>query len=106
MSLIHLAILALVQGITEFLPVSSSGHLILLPHLLGGPDQGLALDVAVHVGTLAAVMLYFRSDVSAIWRGAGHVLTGRLRTPEARLALLLALATVPVVLVGLVLKVT
>jgi undecaprenyl-diphosphatase len=104
MSLIHLAVLALVQGITEFLPVSSSGHLILLPHLLGGPDQGLALDVAVHVGTLAAVMLYFRSDVAAIWRGAGHVLTGRFGTPEARLALLLALATVPVVLAGLALK--
>ena len=57
MTLFHLFILAVVQGLTEFLPVSSSGHLILLPSLTGAPDQGLAIDVAVHVGTLFAVVL-------------------------------------------------
>ncbi len=60
MPLFQLSILALVQGITEFLPISSSGHLILLPWALGVTDQGLAIDVAVHIGTLGAVILYFR----------------------------------------------
>ena len=59
MSLFHLFILAVIQGLTEFLPVSSSGHLILLPSLTGAADQGLAIDVAVHVGTLFAVVMYF-----------------------------------------------
>ncbi len=106
MSLFHLAILAIVQGITEFLPVSSSGHLILLPKLLGTVDQGLALDVAVHVGTLGAVMLFFRTDVARMWRGAGDIIRGRFATQDARLALLLALATIPVIVAGFVLKVT
>ncbi|MEM6833939.1 MAG: undecaprenyl-diphosphate phosphatase, partial [Pseudomonadota bacterium] len=57
MSWLQILILALVQGITEFLPISSSGHLILVPQLTDWPDQGLAMDVAVHVGTLGAVML-------------------------------------------------
>ena len=106
MSLFHLAILAIVQGITEFLPVSSSGHLILLPKLLGTVDQGLALDVAVHVGTLGAVMLFFRTDVARMVRGAGDILRGRLDTTDARLTLLLALATIPVIIAGFILKVT
>ena len=59
MSLLHVFILALIQGLTEFLPVSSSAHLIFPSHLLGWEDQGLAFDVAVHVGTLLAVVLYF-----------------------------------------------
>jgi undecaprenyl-diphosphatase len=106
MSLFHLAILAIVQGITEFLPVSSSGHLILLPKLLGTVDQGLALDVAVHIGTLGAVMLFFRTDVARMVRGAGDILRGHLDTNDARLTLLLALATVPVIIAGFILKVT
>ncbi len=106
MSLLHLFVLAIVQGITEFLPVSSSGHLILLPLVMHIPDQGLAIDVAVHVGTLGAVLLFFRSEVARMWRGAGHILTGRFTTPEARLTLLLAIATVPVIIAGFILKVT
>jgi undecaprenyl-diphosphatase len=58
--------LALIQGLTEFLPVSSSAHLILPSEILGWPDQGLAFDVAVHVGTLVAVILYFRKEVVAL----------------------------------------
>ena len=69
MPLLHLFLVAVVQGITEFLPVSSSGHLILLPAIMGLPDQGLAIDVAVHVGTLGAVMLYFRRDVALLASG-------------------------------------
>ena len=106
MPLLDLLILALIQGITEFLPISSSGHLILLPALTGHEDQGVVLDVAVHVGTLVAVVLYFRSDVAVAVRGSRDVLGGRLTTPGAHLAISLALATVPVVIFGLFLKVT
>ena len=63
MDILHALFLAIVQGLTEFLPVSSSGHLVLVPLLLGWPDQGLAFDVAVHIGTLTAVVLYFRNDI-------------------------------------------
>ena len=66
MTLAHLILLALVQGVTEFLPISSSGHLILLPLVTGMPDQGLLMDVSVHVGTLAAVLLYFRADTKGL----------------------------------------
>lgn len=104
MNMFHLLLLAIIQGITEFLPVSSSGHLILLPQLLGEADQGVLLDVAVHVGTLGAVMLYFWRDMVRLIVGLGHVVTGRLTTPQARLFLLLSFATIPVVIAGLVLK--
>jgi len=67
--LLHLVILAVVQGISEFLPVSSSGHLVLLPRLAGWQDQGLNIDIAVHVGTLGAVLVYFYRDIWAILRG-------------------------------------
>lgn len=100
MPLISLILLALIQGVTEFLPISSSGHLALFPALTGQTDQGLLIDVALHVGTLAAVMVYFRAETAGALRGTGHLLTGRLTTPEARLAALLALATIPVVIIG------
>ncbi len=106
MTFTHLLILALIQGITEFLPISSSGHLILLPGLTGMADQGQALDVAVHVGTLGAVVLYFWSDVKDALIGTGQMLRGRMDTPNARLALNLLIATIPVIIVGLILSVT
>ncbi len=104
MTLFHLFILAVIQGLTEFLPVSSSAHLILLPQLSGMQDQGLVIDISVHVGTLGAVILYFWKDVRAVLAGVLDVLRGRMTTPKARLALLFALATVPVVLAGLLLN--
>ena len=104
MTLFQLILVALIQGVTEFLPVSSSGHLILLPNLTGLSDQGLAIDVAVHVGTLFAVMLYFWRDVAVAIGGIPRLLTGRIDTPGARLSFLLILATIPVVIVGLVIK--
>lgn len=106
MSLLHLFILAVIQGITEFLPVSSSGHLILLPHLTSLPDQGQIIDVAVHIGTLGAVVLYFWTDVRKAINGCGDILRGQFTTENARLALLLTIATIPVVLVGFILKLT
>lgn len=106
MSLFHLFILAVIQGLTEFLPVSSSGHLILLPGLTGAADQGLAIDVAVHIGTLLAVILYFRSDVGIAVAGCGRLIQGKVDTSGAFLALCLIVATIPVIIVGFILKVT
>ncbi len=105
MTLFQLLLVAIIQGLTEFLPVSSSGHLILLPFVTGGPDQGLAIDVAVHVGTLLAVILYFRSEVAEATFGLGRLVRGRADTPGARTALLLIVATIPVLAVGLLFKV-
>jgi len=104
MTLFHIFLVAAIQGLTEFLPISSSGHLILLPELTGMADQGLVIDVAVHVGTLFAVILYFWSDVRLAIIGLPRALVGRVDTPGARLALLLLVATVPVIVLGLLLK--
>lgn len=106
MTLLNLLVLALIQGITEFLPISSSAHLILLPQLTGMVDQGLVIDVAVHVGTLLAVMLYFRADVVMVARGIPRLLRGRIDSPGSRMAFLLIIATIPVMALGLVLKET
>lgn len=106
MTLFHLLLVAALQGITEFLPVSSSGHLILLPQLIGAADQGQVIDVAVHVGTLVAVILYFRRDLALACSGLPQLATGRVDTPGAKLALLLLLATIPVVIAGLFLQIT
>ncbi len=102
----HLALVALIQGITEFLPVSSSGHLILLPELTGLDDQGVAIDVAVHVGTLGAVVLYFWRDVALGLSGVPRLLTGKIDTPGARLAFLILIATIPALAFGFALKMT
>jgi undecaprenyl-diphosphatase len=106
MSTFQLLILALIQGITEFLPISSSGHLILLPSLTGMEDQGQVVDVATHVGTLGAVILYFWRDVRSAAVGTTRLARGRIDTPGARLAWLLLIATIPVILFGLFLKIT
>lgn len=106
MPLLHLVLVALIQGITEFLPVSSSGHLILLPALTGAQDQGQFIDVSVHIGTLGAVVLYFWRDVRDALFGVVPMLRGNLGDPGAKLALLLIIATIPAVLFGLALKVT
>ncbi|WP_299780355.1 undecaprenyl-diphosphate phosphatase [uncultured Roseobacter sp.] len=104
MTLFHLFLVAAIQGLTEFLPVSSSGHLILLPALTGEQDQGLAIDVAVHVGTLFAVVFYFRADVKIALQGSLRLLRGRVDTQGAFLALCLVAATIPVVIAGTVVK--
>ncbi len=100
--MLQIVVLAVVQGLTEFLPVSSSGHLILVPHLTGWPDQGLMMDVAVHVGSLAAVLIYFWRDVLAMVVGLLNWLRGR-RAPGARLAGQILLGTIPALAVGFLL---
>jgi len=107
---LHLFVLAIVQGITEFLPISSSGHLILVPVLTGWPDQGLMMDVSVHMGTLAAVLLYFRDDTKGLFLaalGAAGVAPARRAVADTiygKLFWTLVLATIPVVVIGLFLK--
>ena len=104
MELTHIIWLALVQGLTEFLPVSSSAHLILVPQLLGWPDQGLDFDVAVHLGTLIAVVAYFRHDIVKLFLAWVASISTRTMTPEARLAWGVILGTIPAGLVGLAFK--
>ena len=103
MPIFQLILVAVIQGITEFLPVSSSAHLILLPSLTGLQDQGQLIDVAVHVGTLGAVLLYFRSDVGMAFKGLVPLAQGRVDTPGAVLALNLIVTTLPLALFGAVL---
>lgn len=103
MILFHIVILALVQGITEFLPISSSGHLILASRVLGWEDQGLVMDVAVHVGSLVAVCVYFWRDVWHMLVGAGRIVRGR-GGPQARLVVNVVIATIPVIIAGFLLK--
>lgn len=96
---LQVVILALVQGLTEFLPISSSAHLILVPVLTGWPDQGLAFDVAVHAGTLVAVIAYFRNELLRMTLAGVASLGGRW-SADAKLAWLVVLGTVPVVIAG------
>ncbi len=103
MPLYILFLVAVIQGLTEFLPVSSSGHLILLPDLTGLQDQGQFIDVAAHVGTLAAVVVYFRTDVAAALIGTLRMIQGKLDSPEAKLALNLLIATIPLIIFGAIL---
>jgi len=97
--------LAVIQGITEFLPISSSGHLILVPALTGWKDQGLIVDVMVHMGSFLAVITYFWRDVLALTIGGLNLLRGRM-TDHGRLGLLIIVATIPAVVFGLYVKKT
>ncbi|MFA7592755.1 MAG: undecaprenyl-diphosphate phosphatase [Thiohalobacteraceae bacterium] len=101
MELFHIIVLAVLQGLTEFLPISSSAHLILLPQLADWPDQGLAFDVALHVGTLSAVVLYFRQELRIMLRDWARSLAGHGQTPDSRLAWAVGFGTIPVGIAGL-----
>lgn len=101
MTWLQVIVLAIVQGLTEFLPISSSGHLVLVPSAAGWSDQGLAFDVAVHFGSLIAVCLFFRDDIFALLRGSGQILKFDLQTPESRLALAIGIGTIPAAVAGL-----
>ncbi len=95
----QLLLLSLVQGLTEFIPVSSSAHLVVMPHVLNWEDQGVMLDVAMHFGTLLAVMLYFRKDVARMF--IGGIDTVRFKASDDRtLFLQLVVATIPLVIAG------
>ena len=103
MTLIQIIVLAVVQGLTEFLPISSSAHLILVPILSDWPDQGLAFDVAVHVGTLSAVVWYFRHDVMTMSKDWTVSCLQRKTIGDSRLAWAVIIGTIPVGAAGLLL---
>jgi undecaprenyl-diphosphatase len=106
MELAHAVALAVLQGLTEFLPISSSAHLILLPALVDWPDQGQAFDVAVHVGTLSAVVVYFAADLWRMSRDWCLSVVRRERVGDSAMAWCIILATIPVGLAGLAVKAT
>ena len=99
----QIIVLAIVQGITEFLPISSSGHLALIPALTGWPDQGQVTDVMVHIGSLFAVIVYFWRDVLKLIGGGLDLLRLRMND-NSRMALYIIVATIPAVAFGLFLK--
>ncbi|RLA08379.1 MAG: undecaprenyl-diphosphatase [Gammaproteobacteria bacterium] len=105
MDTLQVVVLSLVQGLTEFLPISSSAHLILVPSLTDWQDQGLAFDVALHLGTLLAVVFYFRYDIKnmiiAWWQS---ILLKKITNNNARLAWFVLIGTIPVGLAGLAFK--
>ena len=105
MTIEQIIILSLIQGITEFLPISSSGHLAMLPLLSAWPDQGVMADVALHFGSLIAVLIYFWRDVVNLVRGFFDIFRGK-NTANRKLFLLLSLGTIPVFVVGYILKKT
>lgn len=96
MDFIQIIVLALIQGLTEFLPVSSSAHLLLIPVFTAWDDQGLAFDVALHIGSLAAVILYFRQEIARMWLAWIDSLKHRRLSEDGKLAWAVILATIPV----------
>lgn len=104
MDLIQILTLAIVQGLTEFLPISSSAHLILVPVIFNWPDQGLAFDVAVHVGSLSAVVLYFRQQLQRMTLDWWQCLIQRRQIGESALAWAVIIGTIPAGLAGLLLN--
>lgn len=100
MDLTQAITLGAVQGLTEFLPVSSTAHLILIPALLGWKDPGATFDVALHLGTLVALLLYFRSEWLGLFRSGIGYLTGNRNDPKGRLAIYLVIATIPAAVAG------
>jgi undecaprenyl-diphosphatase len=101
MDLLQIVVLAIIQGITEFLPISSSGHLVLVPYFTSWPDQGLDFDLAVHIGTLTAIVAYFRRTLGAMARDWLRSLAQRREVGESRLAWAVLFGTIPAGLVGL-----
>ncbi len=104
MLMLHLIILALIQGLTEFLPISSSAHLILPSQVLGWPDQGLAFDLAVHLGTLFAVLVYLRKDILDMTLSCLASARTQQLNNDSRLALFVVTGTIPAVVIGLFIK--
>lgn len=97
----QIIVLAVVQGLTEFLPISSSGHLVLVPSIFGWTDQGLSFDVAVHFGSLIAVAIYFRADILALLSGLMDILTGKPASGRTTMVWALGVGTVPAAVAGL-----
>ena len=104
MEILQIIVLAFIQGASEFLPISSSAHLILIPKLTSWQDQGLIFDIALHLGTLVAVILYFRKYLYVLWQGfSKHIISGQ-NNDDAKIVWQIIVATIPVGLAGLIFK--
>jgi undecaprenyl-diphosphatase len=102
----HALVLGVVQGLTEFLPISSTAHLKVVPEVLGWGDPGVAFTAVIQLGSIAAVLAYFRRDLQEVFSGIGRALRhGQWSDPSARLGVAIALGTVPILLAGLALKI-
>ena len=101
MTWLQTIVLAIAQGLTEFLPISSSGHLVLVPAVFGWIDQGLTFDVAVHFGSLLAVAVYFRNDLKSLISGGARLLGGDGSSAESRMAVFIVIGTVPAAIAGI-----
>lgn len=104
MDIIQIIVLALVQGISEFLPVSSSAHLVLVPEFFGWADQGLAFDVAVHVGTLSAILFYFKDIICGLLKDFFSSIKERKAVGNSTLVWAVGIATIPAGVFGLLLN--
>lgn len=104
MTFFYVNILAIVQGATEFLPVSSSGHLLILSKIFDQPNQTLQVDVAAHFGSLIAIILYYKNDVASLLSGTVKTFTYEFNHNDARFLRLIFLGTIPVVVAGFFLK--
>src|SRR5215207_8359487 len=100
MTLLEAIILGAVQGVTEFLPISSTAHLVLTPWFFGWKDPGLGFDIALHLGTLVSLLLYFRAEWVQLFKGGIALLGGDRRAPNAQLALFLMVGTIPALIAG------
>lgn len=101
----HALVLGVVQGVTEFLPISSTAHLKVVPVLLGWGDPGVAVTAVIQLGSIAAVLAYFRNDLAEVMRGISRAFRhGQWSDPQARLGMAIALGTLPILIAGLLLK--
>ena len=105
LSLLEALVLGIVQGLTEFLPISSTAHLRVVPALLGWDDPGVSVTAAIQLGSVAAVVAYFRRDLTQVLKGIGRAVRhGQWREPDARLGGAMVIGTLPILLLGLGIK--
>ena len=106
LGLLEALVLGIVQGLTEFLPISSTAHLRVVPALLGWDDPGVSVTAAIQLGSVAAVVAYFRQDLAQVLRGISRAVRyGQWREPEARLGVAMVIGTLPISVLGLGIKV-
>ena len=106
LGLVEALVLGIVQGLTEFLPISSTAHLRVVPALLGWDDPGVSVTAAIQLGSVAAVVAYFRQDLTQVLRGISRAVRyGQWREPEARLGVAMVIGTLPILVLGLGIKV-
>ena len=102
---LHIFLVSTLQGLTEFLPISSSAHLIILPTMLAVKDQGIVFDVSVHLGSLFALLIFFKEDTLSLVKGSRNLVVLDLRKKEVRFLLRLIFSCIPVILFGLFFKI-